>query len=147
MKKEIIKTIEGELAVAKTEIDGHFPSLYTKENVKAILDQFADTITTFVSEEVKEKSSNKISVEGIEELKVALLGAITSEIDKLHSEDVVDFSTADFSIGFNNQVEIDSIDVNSDEINEVIEKALTDALHDFFEPEEEEEESSSNNPM
>jgi hypothetical protein len=87
----------------------------------------------------EEKSSNKISVEGIEELKITLLGAITSKIDRLHSEDVVDFSSADFSISYNNQVEIDSINVNSDEINEVIEEALTDALHDFFKPEEEEE--------
>jgi hypothetical protein len=51
---------------------------------------------------------------------------------------VVDFESASFSIGYNNQVEIDSMDFNDNEITDIVEITIDEVLRDFFTPEEEE---------
>jgi len=90
--------------------------------------------------EMKEegKSIRGISLEGVEELSELLCKAINSKVERLDSEEVVDFSSAGFSIGYSNQVEIDNIDFNSDAVTEVVDIAVAEVLHDFFSPEEEE---------
>ena len=139
MKNEIIEQILKELSTSKSFVEKSFPSVYTKQDVFHLLDEFADRVSTYVFENVEEKkTSRSISLEGVDELSTLLMKSITSKIDRLDSEDVVDFSSACFSIGYSNQVEIDSIDYMSDTIIENIDIAVTEVLHDFFTPEEEE---------
>ena len=108
MKNEIIEQILKELSTSKSFVEKSFPSVYTKQDVFHLLDEYADRVSTYVFENVKEeKPSRSISLEGVDELSTLLMKSITSKIDRLDSEDVVDFSSACFSIGYSNQVEID----------------------------------------
>ena len=91
--------------------------------------------------EEEKKSSPSISLEGVEELSRLLMKYITAQVERIDSEDVVDFNSASFSIGYSNQVEIDSMDYNSDEVISKVENAVDEALRDFFLPEEEENET------
>ena len=139
MKNQIIEQILKELSRSQEFVNNSFPSVYTKQDVIHLLDEFADTISTYVFENVEEKkSSRSISLEGVEELSELLIKTINNKIERLDSSDVVDYDSASFSIGYNNQVEIDTMDFNDNEITDIVEITVDEVLRDFFIPEEEE---------
>ena len=137
MKNEIAKLIEQALQDQKKDVDNSFPSIFSREDVKHQLEEFGYGLITIVMEMKEEKSSRSMSLEGVQELSELLIRAINNKIERLDSEEEVDFSSACFSIGYSNQVEIDSIDYNSDTITELVDIAVDEVLHDFFTPEEE----------
>jgi len=138
MKKLIIHEIESELKVTLESVEKAHPSIYSKEDVRKVLVGFTENITRWVSEAPEEKSKDfAISPERLELLETALLQGICRKVERLDSEEVVDYSSASFSINYNNTVEIDTIDYNSDAVTEVIDIAVSEVLHDFFAPEEE----------
>ena len=138
MKNEIAKLIQQALQDQKKDVDNSFPSIFSREDVKHQLEEFGYGLITIIMEMKEEKSSRSISLEGVQELSELLIRTINNKIERLDSEEVVDFSSACFSIGYSNQVEIDSIDYNSDTITELVDIAVDEVLHDFFTPEEEE---------
>lgn len=139
MKNEIIEQILKELSTSRAFVNDSFPSVYTKQDVVHLLDEFADRISTYVFENVKdEKPSRSMSLEGVEELSELLIKTINNKIERLDSSDVVDYDSASFSIGYNNVVEIDSIEFNDNEITDIVEITVDEVLRDFFTPEEEE---------
>lgn len=137
MKNEVAKLIESALAVQKHDVDCSFPSIFSREDVKHLLEEFGYGLITNVMEMEEEKSSRSMSLEGVDELSQLLVKTINSRIERLDSNDVVDFDSVSLSISYNNQVEIDSIDYNSDTITSEVESAVDEVLHDFFSPEEE----------
>jgi hypothetical protein len=140
MKKEIAKLIDNALTEQVIDVAKSFPSVYSKEDVKHLLEEFGYGLITIVMEMKEEdKSPRSISLEGVEELSQLLISAINKKIERLDSEEVVDYSSACFSIGYSNQVEIDSLDFNSDSITSIVEEEVDEVLRDFFIPEEEEE--------
>ncbi len=139
MKKEIAQLIDNALTEQVIDVAKSFPSVYSKEDVKHLLEEFGYGLITIVMEmKEEEKSIRSMSLEGVQELSELLCKAINSKVERLDSEEVVDFSSAGFSIGYSNQVEIDNIDYNSDAITEIVDIAVDEVLHDFFSPEEEE---------
>lgn len=139
MKQEIAKLIDQALKDQLFDVGNSFPSIFSKDDVKHQLEEFGYGLITIVMEmKEEEKSVRSISLQGVEELSELLIKTINGKIERLDSEDVVDFSSAGFSIGYNNQVEIDTIDFNSTEITDVIEITIDETLRDFFTPEEEE---------
>jgi hypothetical protein len=139
MKKEIAQLIEKALAIQKHDIDCSFPSIFSREDVKHLLEEFGYGLMTNVLEmKEEEKSIRSISIQGVEELSELLIKTINGKIERLNSEDVVDYNSASFSIGYSNQVEIDSIDFNDNEITDIVEITIDEVLRDFFTPEEEE---------
>jgi hypothetical protein len=141
MKNQIIEQVSSELKRSQEFVNNSFPSVYTKQDVIHLLDEFADTITTFVFENVEEKkSSNRISPELLEKLQSELIEAINSKIERLDSNELVDFDSASFEISYNNQVELESIDSSIENITNEVESAVEEILHDFFAPDEDEDE-------
>lgn len=139
MKKEIAQLIEQALLDQKKDVDNSFPSIFSREDVKHQLEEFGYGLITIIMEmKEEEKSPRSISLEGVEELSQLLISAINKKIERLDSEEVVDYSSACFSIGYSNQVEIDSLDFNSDSITSIVEEEVDEVLRDFFTPEEEE---------
>ena len=140
MKKLIIHEIESELKVTQESVMNAYPSIYSKEDVMKLLDGFAKNITLWVNEapeEATQEQGHVMSADDIQGLTDRLMGAISRKVDRLDAEEVVDYSSASFSIGYSNTVEIDSIDYISDRITEEVETAVEEVLHDFFTPEEE----------
>ena len=139
MKQKIAQLIDQALQDQKKDVDNSFPSIFSREDVKLQLEEFGYGVITIIMEmKEEEKSIRGISLQGVEELSELLCKAINSKVERLDSEEVVDFSSAGFSIGYSNQVEIDNIDYNSDAITEIVDIAVAEVLHDFFTPEEEE---------
>ena len=127
MKQKIAQLIDQALQDQKKDVDNSFPSIFSREDVKHQLEEFGYGLITIIME-----------MKGVEELSRLLMKTITAQVERLDSEDVVDFNSASFSIGYSNQVEIDSMDYNSDEVISKVENAVDEALRDFFLPEEEE---------
>jgi hypothetical protein len=139
MKNQIIEQILKELETSKSFVKNSFPSVYTQQDVIHLLDEFADRISTYVFENVEEKKTSRfMSLEGVEELSELLIKTINNKIERLDSNDVVDYDSASFSIGYDNRVEIDTIDFNDNEITDIVEITVDEVLRDFFIPEEEE---------
>jgi hypothetical protein len=139
MKKEIAQLIDQALLDQKKDVDNSFPSIFSREDVKHQLEEFGYGLITIIMEmKEEEKSSRSMSLEGVEELSELLIKTINTKIERLDSSDVVDYESASFSIGYNNQVEIDSMDFNDNEITDIVEITIDEVLRDFFTPEEEE---------
>lgn len=136
MKSQIIHEIESELKVTLESVDKAYPSIYSKEDVMKLLDGFTKNIILWVTE-LKEQGPG-MSVEQIQDLSEQLMVAISRKVDRLEADEVVDFSSASMSISYNNQIEIDSMDYNSEVVNEAVEEAVDEVLHDFFAAPEEE---------
>jgi len=130
MKKEIIHEIESELKVTQESIMKAYPSIYCKEDVLQMLNGFTKNIILWVTE-LKEQGP-VMSVEGIQDLSEKLIYAINKRVDRLDSNEVVDFDSASFSINYNNTIEIDSMDYNSDTISAEVDAAVDEVLHDYF---------------
>jgi len=139
MKQEIAKLIDQALKDQLFDVGNSFPSIFSKDDVKHQLEEFGYGLITIIMEMKEEKTSRFMSLEGVEELEQLLIKALYKGIEKLDSEEVVDFSSAGFSISYNNTIEIDNIDYLSDNITEVVDVAVAETLRDFFTPEEEEE--------
>lgn len=92
------------------EITEHFPSVYTKEDVVKLINLLDDTQPTVDVEQLKEK--------------------IRSKLERLDSEDIVDYDSIDLSI-YGREITVESVDVNIstilDEIDEVIDEMF---VHD-----------------
>ena len=139
MKKEIAQLIDQALLDQKKDVDNSFPSIFSREDVKHQLEEFGYGLITIIMEmKEEEKTSRSMSLEGVEELSELLIKTINNKIERLDSSDVVDYDSASFSIGYNNQVEIDSMEFNDNEITDVVEITIEEVLRDFFTPEEEE---------
>jgi len=138
MKQEIAKLIDQALKDQLFDVGNSFPSIFSKDDVKHQLEEFGYGLITIIMEMKEEKTSRFMSLEGVEELEQLLIKALYKGIEKLDSEEVVDFSSAGFSISYNNTIEIDNIDYLSDNITEVVDVAVAETLRDFFTPEEEE---------
>lgn len=138
MNQRFAKFIEEALLNQKNAIDKSFPSIYSRDDVKAELDEFGYNLITTLLEMKVEKSSTEISAERIKELSDLLKSSITSKVDRLDANEVVDFDSASFAINYNNCVELESIDFESHNITNEVEIAVDEVLHDFFTPQEEE---------
>ncbi len=138
MKQEIAKLIDQALKDQLFDVGNSFPSIFSKDDVKHQLEEFGYGLITIIMEMKEEKTSRFMSLEGVEELEQLLIKALYKGIEKLDSEEVVDFSSAGFSISYNNTIEIDNIDYLSDNITEVVDVAVAETLRDFFTPEEDE---------
>ena len=94
------------------EITEHFPSVYTKEDVVKLINLLDDTEPTIDIEELKSKIRNKL--------------------ERLSSEDVVDYGSVELSMNYDNRVEVDSIEVQTDTIMDEIEEVIDE----YFEEKE-----------
>lgn len=141
MKHRFAVLIEESLLNQKNDVDNSFPSIFSREDVKHQLEEFGyGLITTLMELTEDQKPSTSISAERIKELSDILCGAIASKVDRLDSNEVVDFDSASFAINYNNCVELETIDFDSANIVNEVEIAVNEVLHDFFTPEEEEKE-------
>ena len=101
-------------------------SVFTKEDVIYLLKDIQ------TPEEVKEEpvkkdlSPKEVKEKILAELKEKILEKFRSELEDAMDSDLVDFDSAEFSIGYDRRVEIDSIDVNKEDIITILDEALDD---------------------
>jgi uncharacterized protein (DUF2164 family) len=142
MKHQIATLIEETLLNRKNDVDKSFPSIFSREDVKHQLEEFGYGLITTIMEMAEEKkSSRSLSLEGVEKLSELLTSAINLKLGRLDSEELVDYNSAEFSMNYDNRVELDSVSCNVDFIADEVGIVLDGVLLDFFTPEEEENET------
>jgi hypothetical protein len=80
------------------------------------------------SEEDEVKVSRKIMEVFLEDVQLR----IERTIENYDSSDCVDKDSAEFSIGYRNQIELDSIDVNLNDLVRELKDDMTDLFEDFM---------------
>jgi hypothetical protein len=66
-----------------------------------------------------------------------LQSTISYELQNLNSDDVVDYDSVEFSISYQNKIEIDDINVNIDRLNEIVEGCIEELVNELEKEEEE----------
>ncbi|MFY8248176.1 MAG: hypothetical protein ACOVJ5_00565 [Gloeomargaritales cyanobacterium] len=112
-----------------------FPSLYTKDDVVTLV----SGLRTQVLIEALEASRLLAEAERkffISEMDFQEFGTnVTSRLENAINTgniDVYDYDSAEFSIGYNNQLSIESIDFNSDAVTEELNDILLDEFQKSF---------------
>ena len=117
MNKNIQNSIE--------KVSNSFPSLFSKEDVIKVLQELNQEME---SEPEKGPRFN------IEEFKNRFLSKFETSLCREDSSDLVDYDSAELSIGYNNRIEIDCIEVQVDRIKDIAEEAFDECV-----PQEEED--------
>ena len=87
-------------------------------------------------EKIEEKE-NSTSTKKLEELQ----SNIINRFHNLGADEVVDYDSAEFSINYNNRVEIDDISINVDNLNDLVESVIQEYIDELNQ--DKEEQSSS----
>ena len=119
MENQIKITKENAIASVQNSVS----SIFSKEDVLFLINSI---------EEKKEEVKTTLSVDKLEEL----VKTITSEIEDQHDRGrLIDVDSAEFEL-YGNRIELSSVPLDLDAVEDIVREALTDA----FEPEEEDEE-------
>jgi len=128
---QLTTMIQDTMGLSFNDIDNHFPTLYTKDDVKVVLSKFSLSLKEMIGLQIMgEKISTNID---LEELKQNLLEALERKIDNMDSSDVVDYDSVDLMISYRNQVEIESIDVNCSTLFDEISTVVNDEFDNYIE--------------
>jgi hypothetical protein len=104
-----------------------FPSIYSKHDVVSLLENLKINL---IDELSKEKTTNAIITE---ERLVDFVGSVVRRLDRhLCSSDLVDYSSAEFSIDYGNQLSIENIDVDTESITSELDDILNDEFSTSF---------------
>jgi len=114
--QEITKTVDA------------YPSIYTKDDVVSLLSKLRTVVLTEVSEL---KPASTITEDKFQEFSESVTKALENAINR-GNLDVVDYSSAEFSISYSNTIEIENIDFNSDAVTDELSDILLDKFQDVF---------------
>ena len=134
----------------RAQVTESFPSIFSKEDVLALLDKLQDRVVDthrILIEEVQQDNSAGLTFEQRQELEGNLRAAIERKIDRMDSSDVVDYDSAEFGIEYGNTLRLESVNFNSDTICDEIDDAISMVIGDFFQPIEEEDPIQVNDPQ
>ncbi|NDB87141.1 MAG: hypothetical protein EB127_31320 [Alphaproteobacteria bacterium] len=118
---------------AVASVQNAFPSIYTKDDVIKLLESIE------ISEE---KVSSSLTNSQIEELCKRVVAQVKENADNLDSSDVVDTSTAEFSLSYN-EIQLDSVDIDTRNIVDEVVNGIGDVIEEFFEELAEENEQET----
>ena len=104
--KEIIK-------ISIDEVSNSFPSIYSKQDVVDILVSLNEML-----------QSEEVPSFDYEKFKEAFVDEFETEMNRVGTDKFVVHETAEFSISYNNQLELDHVDVNIDKIREIADELL-----------------------
>ena len=101
------------------------PGFYSVEQVISIINDIDET-------------GGKLSSEQIEQLTQSIQDRVARAVKTFDTSDIVDYSTAEFEISYNNVLELNNVDVDLDNLNDEIEGTIESSVTEFFESLEEE---------
>ena len=118
---------------AVASVQNAFPSIYTKDDVIKLL----ESIVIEPSEQV----ASGLTKSQIEELCKRVVAQVKENADNLDSSDVVDTSTAEFSLSYN-EIQLDSVDIDTRNIVDEVVNGIGDVIEEYFDELENESEDS-----
>jgi hypothetical protein len=80
-----------------------------------------------------DETGGKLSDKQIEELTQSIQEKVSRAIRNFDTNDIVDNSSAEFNIGYNNTLELDCVDVDLNSLEDEIEGTIESTVTEFFE--------------
>ena len=99
------------------------PGFYSVEQVISIINDI-------------DAGSSELSEEKLNEIAEGVYDVVEKKMRNADTRDIVDYDSAEFNISYNNQLELDGIDISSVTIAEMVANEISDYLKDFFTPNE-----------
>ena len=102
-----------------------------KHSVSSIFTK--DDVLNLISSIEQEEQTNQVYdlIKKLQELQET----ISYNFQNLGSEEVVDYDSVEFSISYNNRIEVDCMNINIDNLNEVVEKGIGELIDELREEE------------
>jgi hypothetical protein len=113
---EILKVVEA------------FPSIYTKDDVVSLLNVLR---TNTLNEAAELKPTVGITENQFQSFSRDVNKSLEDEINRGNIE-IYDTSSAEFSINYNNQIELDNLDILTDNITDEVHNILLDQFQSHF---------------
>jgi hypothetical protein len=110
-----------------------FPSIYTKDNVVSLINVLRTKVLNEVADALSEanKAAAGITEEQFQEFAADISRKLESSLCNGNIE-VYDQSSAEFGINYNNQIELENIDVLTDNITDELHDILLDQFQQHF---------------
>jgi hypothetical protein len=99
------------------------PGFYSVEQVISIINDI-------------DAGSSELSEEKLNELTDGVYDIVEKKMRNVDTRDIVDWDSAEFTISYNNTLELDNVEISSDTIAEVISSEIKEYLTEFFTPNE-----------
>jgi hypothetical protein len=99
------------------------PGFYSVEQVISIINDI-------------DAGSSELSEEKLTEIAEGVYDVVEKRMRNADTRDIVDYDSAEFTIEYDNKLELDCVDISSDTIAEIISNEISDYLKDFFTPNE-----------
>ena len=122
----MIKSIEN----AIHRVKGSYPSIYSKDDVTNLLYELVSDLDTEINDIVELRQKPNVD---LDDLRSKLHDAIYRKLDRMSNSDVIDFDSAEFSIAYDNRVELDDINFNVDTLIDEVDEAINDVIEVFEE--------------
>ncbi len=107
-----------------------FPSLYTKDDVVTLISGLR-TQVLIEALELKNQASSLITEMDFQNFSESVTRELENRINR-GDVDIHDYSSAEFSINYNNTIEIENIDFNSDAVTDELSDILLDKFQKSF---------------
>ena len=105
-----------------------YPSIFSKDDVVSLLIKIKESVLAEVAEL---KPTVSITEEKFQEFNANVRNALEHSFNS-GSVDVYDYSSAEFSISYNNTIEIESIDFNADAVTEELDEIMLTEFQAIF---------------
>jgi len=122
----MIKSIEN----AVQRVKGSYPSIYSKDDVTNLLYELMSDLDTEINDIVEARQKPNVD---LDDLRSKLHDAVYRKLDRMSNSDVIDFDSAEFSINYDNRVELDDINFNVDTLMDEVDEAINDVIEVFEE--------------
>ena len=108
-----------------------YPSIYTKDDVVSLLSSLRTTVLTETAEALSKANSASITDMNFQDFSANVARELENRINR-GDVDVHDYSSAEFSINYNNVIEIEHLDFNVDPIIDELHDILLDQFQQSF---------------
>jgi hypothetical protein len=110
-----------------------FPSIYTKDNVVSLINVLRTKVLHEVADALSEanKTATGITENQFQSFSRDINKSLEDEINRGNIE-IYDTSSAEFSIDYNNRIQIENIDVLTDNITDELHNILLDQFQSHF---------------
>jgi hypothetical protein len=95
------------------------PGFYSVEQVISIINDI-------------DAGSSELSEEKLNEIAEGVYDVVEKKMRNADTRDIVDYDSAEFNISYNNQLELDNVEISSDTISELVANEISDYLKEFF---------------
>jgi len=108
-----------------------YPSIYTKDDVAELLSNLRTIVLTETADALSKANSVSITEIQFQEFASSVTRNMEEKINHGHIE-VYDTSSAEFSINYDNRIELENLDILTDNITDELHDVLLSQFQDHF---------------